>query len=533
MNLNIPFTISNVSEIAIAPINADATLQAGGAGNRMVFGGVVNSPKGRPFEVLAVNAVNWSAILGRPEHSSKGNHTESLRQLAEAVNGGAGYVVRVVPSDFKFPVLTLSTVNVEPSKKEKTSEVGLTVDASALPFGAEIEQTATSALSLWVVDGDPSTNRFVSMTKADAEVYGEGMFELVLVEQDAAGNETELEKHFVSMKVDSKDDMGRPAFIETVLESRSAYLNAKVGTMKNLVTEFPKSKFIGGTNGDLNNIAVEDYEKAFAILSSSVLQFDAMVSLGIYNDSAIRTLANICDGRRIRGFVDIDPRLTYAEALEKATSMALNRERISLYHLPYTYVDPIYGNRVMAGISGIAFTAKAKGVAKTSPVGGWHYTAAGEERAIIGRSGLRIVNGVGEPDYALMYKHRINKVAANATGMLFIDDSLTTYVRENYLRFEQCVDVTDKISREFFQLGNQIKHSPDGITFDGLVGGMIDILDGYVATGALVSPRDPSEGKEPYRLIVEQVEIDLWNVRFSICVSGSSRRITGEPILLR
>lgn len=526
---SIPFTLGNVAEIAVSPINADATTRAGGAGNRMVFAGVVIAPKGAPFEVLSVTESNWQAVLGTPEHTTKGGHTESLRQLAEAVKGGAGLVVRVTPDDFKAPAIVVQSAPEEVKK----SKAGSIVSNSALPFGTEPTLTGDSQLAIWVTDGDPSLNRKISIEKADPAMYGDGMWELVLVSVDSADNETEIERHIVSMQLDAKDDMGRPAFIETVLESRSPRLTAKVGDAVAQFSGLVKSNFTGGTNGTPENIDVAAYQRAIAILSATVLPFTAVCGLGVYDDAVIRELATLANSRRVGAFIDINPRLTYAEALEKATDLALNQERVSLYHFPYTYKDAFFGNRTMAGLSGIAFTAKAKGVAKTFPNGGWHYTAAGEERAIISRSGLKLVAGVGTPDYEAMYKARINKVASNAAGLMFIDDSLTSYTRENYLRFEQVVSVADAISRDFATLANQLKHNPDGVTFTGLVDGMTDILDGYVANGALVPPRDPEDGKEPYQLFVEQIEIDAWRCRWAICVSGSGRRFLGEPVLVR
>ncbi|WP_419238321.1 hypothetical protein ACN08L_16090 (plasmid) [Photobacterium leiognathi subsp. mandapamensis] len=538
--MKIPFTLSNVAEVAVSPINADATLAAGGAGNRMMFAGVVVSPKGKPFEVLQVTASNWQRLLGKPFHSSKGIYAESLRQVADAVNGGNGCVVRVVPNDFKFPVLTLNLTASGGGRRAKAEvelnapgEVVATVADSAMAFGTEIPVTDDTALAVWIADGSESTNRKVSLVAADVAQYGEGMFELKLVEVDSANNETEVESFIVSMDEDALDDMGSPAFIETVLESRSQCLMAKVGPKAKQMTNFPSTAFVGGTSGDLSALTADDYNRAISVLSASVINFTAVCSLGIYDEQAIRGLVGICENRRIGGFVDINPRLNYADAIQAATDLALNKERVSLYHLPYDYKDGFYGNRVVCGISGIAFTAKARGVAKTFPTGGWHYTPAGEERAVISRTGLRALTGIGEPDYEAMYKTRINKVSSNAAGLLFIDDSLTTCVRENYLRFEQVVSVADAISRDFYNLANGLKHNPDGITFEGLVNGMTDILDGYVSVGALVQPRNPEDGKEPYQLFIEQTSIDSWKCRWAICVSGSGRRFLGEPVLVR
>lgn len=563
--MNIPFTLGNVSEVAVSPINADGTINAGGAGNRMTFGGIVVSNKGKPFEVLQVTDTNWLSVLGKPLHSSNGIYAESLRQLSEALKGGAGVVVRVVPESFRYPAITLNLYDpapepdqevnedhpsqVLPAKKSKAklkpmaaeeisylqpmAAPSISISTSAIANGSKVQVTNDTAIALWIVDGSESSNRSVSMVKADSAMYGAGMWQITLTESDSAGNESELESLIVSLDQDAVDDMGRPAFAETVLESRSQYLRAIVGKRANEMTELAKTAFVGGVSGDLSTLSVTDYQKAIKILSSTVVNFTAVCSLGVYEDQALRDLATVCNNRRIGGFFDISPAMNYAEAIEQSTSLALNNERVSLFHFPYDFKDAYFGNRILCGLSGVAFTAKAKGVAKTYPVGGWHYTGAGEERAIIPRSAIRIVNGMDEPDYEAMYKARINKVSATSTGLMFIDDSLTTSVRENYLRFEQISSVADAISRDFYNLANGLKHNPDGVTFGGLVDGMTDILDGYVANGALVEPRDPSDGKEPYQLFVEQTDIDAWKCRWSICVTGSGRRFIGEPVLIK
>ncbi|WP_029832034.1 hypothetical protein, partial [Vibrio parahaemolyticus] len=82
------------------------------------------------------------------------------------------------------------------------------------------------------------------------------------------------------------------------------------------------------------------------------------------------------------------------------------------------------------------------------------------ERAVIQRTGLKPIQGAGEPNYQEMYKARLNKLGTDENGNLFIDDSLTSSAAENYLRFEQVVSIADAISRDFYALGNRLKHQP-------------------------------------------------------------------------
>ncbi len=230
----------------------------------------------------------------------------------------------------------------------------------------------------------------------------------------------------------------------------------------------------------------------------------------------------------------VDPTVAQ-QALAASKSMAINNNNLSLYHFPYSAKDPYSGGRAIWGISGVAFVAKASGVAKaTGAVGGWHYSPAGEERGIIDRREVQLLPGAGEPDEKAMYKARINKIGLSTTGKLMIDDALTCRQSEDYLRFQHVSSTMNAISRQFYQLANQLKHSPDGLTYDGLERGMTEILSGYVSADALVKPRNPDEdGENPYTLTVAQREIDSWEVQWGCCVTGTSRRILGSPSLIR
>lgn len=47
---------------------------------------------------------------------------------------------------------------------------------------------------------------------------------------------------------------------------------------------------------------------------------------------------------------------------------------------------------------------------------------------------------------------------------------------------------------------------------------MTKLLDRFVASGALVAPRDPDDdGTEPYVLKVTQAEFDKWEVVWACC----------------
>lgn len=529
MTQSISFTMSNVAGTAVAPINADGTIATGAGSNALVFATPIISQKGRPGEIIAVTRANVLDVLGKPYHSSLGPNADGRRVLDEALIGGSGYVVRVVPAAATFPALKFSQPAAD-----------LVITNEAVNYSGELVLAEGEFLGIAIKDGADSDNRSLAIKTADAVIHGAGMYTLTLTEQDDTGATSTLEEWVVSFNPNALDSMGGPAFVQTVLENRSAYLECEVDS--SLITEavtanladVAATAFTGASNGSIADITVEDFNEAIDLIDTTSVSYNHIDAFGIYDTDVHKKLIAVANDKRLGCFFDIDPRQTFDEALATKTGLSLNEHRASYYHFPYTAKCPTYQNRAMWGLSGVAFAAKSRGLARNSPTPGWHYTAAGVARATISRTNLAPMKGAGKPDFEAMYTARLNKVAKDASGVLFIDDSLTSAVQENYLRFEQVVSVTDAISRDFNSLANAIKHNPDGITFDGLNDGMGDILDGYDSIGALVTPRNPDvDGTESFQYSIEQVAIDHWKVVWSICPSGSGRRFSGEPILVQ
>ncbi|MGL6124800.1 MAG: hypothetical protein ACRC1W_17805 [Shewanella sp.] len=519
----IPFTIGNVASIGVAPINASATNQASGTGGASVFAGLVVSNKGLPFELLRVTKQNWQQVLGVPFRPNEPFST-SLRCLDEALNGGDGYVVRVTPEAAKYPILVVKKLSVGTGFNETL--------AISSAFGDKPIVTPDSLFSIFPVDGD-ATVRSVSL-----EATGGRPNELILnlYSTDALGAEFLDQSWAVSSDPLAVDDFGNSLFIEEVLNRTNAkirYAQGDTPFVANDVTGIEKVPFVGAFNGDNTTLKATDYAKGVAILRSTLSQFTAVVGLGLDDSNAIEGLVTVANGRRIDMFADVVAP-NYAAAVAKMKSSAFNYERLAMYFFPYTAKDPYYGIAAAWPISGIAFAAKAKGVAVTvGGAGGWHYSPAGVERGIINRKEVKPFANLDEPDYEALYAARINKLALSPTGHLMIDDAITTRVKADYLLFQHIGSTMDAISRDFASLAATVKHEPDAITHDGLLRGMTSILDTYVASGALVPPRDPDDGEIPYVLEVVQVAIDYWEVRWAACVTGSSRRILGVPALIR
>lgn len=581
--MEIPFSQSNVSAVSIARVNAENTTILNSGGNSSVFAGIVVCEKGNPYEVLKVNSNNLYSTLGTPLHPTAGICAEPMRHLEEAVTGGEGYVVRVTPDNAKFPFIrwigpasvqgtvratdsaaTDSTAAKNDTEVAEQSDVAATesttkkvkssgnlkataspyqTGAGAMPFGSDpsTEFKANDVVMLYVIDGNPSTNRDVRFTADPANAK---RLILTLTETNSLGVVTTLDTYTVSLFTDVTDDYGAPAWIETQLENKSKYLRAiaqanPTGAYKDatdrLAADSSPKEFIGGTAGDMNNISADSYEKALTVLRNSPVFFSAVLGLGCYDRSVLNSLSEIARNRRIDAFFDIDPRISYADALKKSDEYGFNdHEHIAFYHFPYTYRDKTSRATTVAGLSGTAFRAKALGVQKVPSIGGWHYSPAGEERGVISRDSLKCASWAGEPDYDQMYTKRINKVASSRTGVMTIDDSLTAYRRENSLRLQHVNSTMNAIARDLYNLWGTIKHQPDNEVEDCLTRDTPRVFDSYVACGALVSPtQDTGSGTEPYVISYKQVEDDLWEVEYSCCVTGTARRIAGIPILMR
>jgi hypothetical protein len=525
MSGNIDFTMSNVSGTAVSPIDADSTITATSASNALTFISPIIAPKGPVGELIPVTSANWKRKLGKPYHSKFGANGDGLRCLAEALDACDGFVVRVVPAEATYPAIALSLV-----------DNAVVVANEAVNYSADLTLANGEFLKVGIKDGAESELRSLVIEPADTEVYGEGFFKLVLTEIDTTGSVKTLETWHVSFDPEATDSMGSPAYIQTVLENRSAPLFCVVDSdaaMTNFVS-LEETFFTGASNGSIADITADDFDTAIEVIDNAAVNYNCIAAFGIYDSAVQSSLIDMADNKRLMSYHDINPRLTFAEALTAKQGLSLNEPRACYYHFPYTAMCPYHQNKTVWGISGVAVAAKAKGLARTSPTGGWHYTAAGVDHATISRTNLALMKGAGTPDYEAMYTARLNKVTLDESGALFIDDSLTSCIKENYLRFEQVVTITDAISREFDALTKQLKHHPDGVTRRAITKGMKAIFTAYESIDALVPPRNPAiDGTEPWMFAVEQVAIDHWKVTWSICPSGSGRRFTGEPVLIQ
>ncbi|MEG1688343.1 MAG: phage tail protein [Hafnia sp.] len=521
----IPFAVGQASGIAIMRVNADAT-NTNASGGASVFAGLVISRRGKPGEVLRVTANNFQSVLGAAIHPRQGAMFEPLRHVERATKGGDGYVVRVCAPDMKIPTLAIA-----PDAETKA----LTTTASTFNVGAQPVLPDGALVLIYIDDGDASTSRAINLHKDDSS---EGLFILELQETDAAGTVTILESHQVSFDPEGITDMGTPAFMATALENGSTRLRALVADnaheSQDQLTPVVAVPFVGGSDGDLSKLKAPDYQKALTVLKKSMFSFTAVLSLGCYDSTVIADLDKFSQDVRVDMFYDLQGAQTAALAMTEAQSHSLGEFHQSCrYYFPYSCRDVFTGANVVFGISCDAFVAKAKGVALVPDVGGWHYAPAGVSRGIISRQNIKPIPNLDEIDYEAFVKARINPVAMSEAGDLYIDDYLTTQTKNNYLRLQPISSLMNAIARGFYQVAQAAKHEPDGVTETVLMSGMTDLLERFVAAEALVKPRDPSQGESPFTLSLTQKDIDLWELEWAVCPTGSSRRIVGKPMLLR
>ncbi|EPK7688516.1 hypothetical protein SAMN02744783_04790 [Serratia sp. CC22-02] len=523
----IPFALGTAAGVAAAPIDASATIGST-SGGASVFAGLVISRKGKPNTVLKITKNNVTSILGEAPRPQEGAFFEPLRHVNQALSGGDGYVVRIPLPGMLIPAINLT---IETAGTPAVSTVKATTSTTA--FGADITLPAKTAITFYVEDGDKSTNRKLSFEPAKDKP---GIFKLKLVATDSLGAESTLENYEVSLNSDVVDDMGLSAFIPDVLERNGSRLRALISDTVVLPASFAgitNQAFVGGSDGDYKKLAAKDYASSIAVLDGSLVEYTAILTLGTYDATAIAKLAELAKAVRVDMFADVDPRLAADKALEQLAGLGLaGNENVTAYYFPFSCRDPLGQSNVVFGLSGDAFTAKAKGVALVPDVGGWHYSPAGSSRGVVNRQNIQPLPAAATIDREVFATAHLN-VVTSSNGAIVIDDALTTCMENNYKKYQHVISVMNSIARNYYSLASALKHEPDGLTREGLEKGIPRLLDRYVAADALVKPRDASQGDAPYIVTVTNTGFDSWEVRWEVCVTGVSRRIIGVPVLLR
>ncbi len=513
-----PTQLNAAAGVTIAAILAGDTTFASG-GNIAIAGGLVRSKSGRPNTVLRVNAKNFQEVLGSPYHRSHADR-ESMRHLWDVLKEGEANVVRVVSSDAKYPLINLLSTSA--------------FDVSASSYDTVPSLPVTNPyLTFHVKDGADAANRkIVIETNADNE-----FFNIVIVEVATDLSEKVLKTHKVSLDIEALDDFARPAYILDVLDRDSQYIGVEVedGIAYDkavLDTLSGGALFVGGTDGGTPSQA--DYQTAADLLGNSNKYMTAILGFGLMEQTVLQSLAAYADKRLIPFYYDLAPASTYVAALATKDNDAINSFRAQAYHFPYVANDPFNAGLSIWGLSGVAFSALARGLKIVSgQVAGVHFSNAGIKRASLGRSGIEPLENTGVLDRVAFTESRINPVAFDENGNAYIDDSLTCRPIDDYLKHGHVSRIMDEISKGFYVMANTLKHEPDGITTKRLDKGMRRLLDSFVTSGALVKPRDENDSDDEYTYTIEQTAFDLWTVKWSVSPTGVARRILGQPHILR
>ncbi|EKN4689571.1 phage tail protein [Yersinia ruckeri] len=528
----IPFAVGQASSVAVMAPNADATF-TNATGGASVFAGVGIFKRGKPNTVLLVTSENYQKVLGDAIHPHYGKCFEPYRHVYQALNGGNGYVVRVATKGMKIPLLSLVTAETSEAK-DVSGGIKTSLVASNISVGTDVELPDKGIFTIYVDDGDASANRTLSLVKDEES---KGMYSLILKQVNALGESTTLENIQIAFTPEATDDTNQPAYLPTALENNSTRLRAIIGDISKLPENyegFADQPFIGGSDGDMTNVTSESYQQAIKALGGSKIDYTAILSLGCSDLTALTELAKLANDVRVDMFCDLLPASMPDKAIEEAKSQGFGSyAHICRYHFPYSSRDNFSGAQVVYGLSGDAFTAKAKGVAMVADVGGYHLSPAGQSRGILIRQNVKPLAAAAEIDRELYAAAGINTVDCAKDGSVVIDDALTTYSKKNDLRFQHVNSTLNAIARGVYELGKALKHEPDGVTRRGLEREIPKWLDRFCASEALVTPSDPAtDGAAPYIVWVEKEASDMWRVKYGVCITGVARRIVAEPVLI-
>jgi len=581
--------VTNAAGITILRL-IDNTLKTGG-GPISIGATVIQAPKGPVGRVVQVTASNWKSVFGAPYPKTISDRTqmEGLRHLNDAAKECAYVnVVRVLKEDAEFPSLEVlkiqdkgawvelteyvvgdvvtiagpsklicandhTSTEVEPTSASEDWDAYTTpIEESAQAYGTAISVGTGYLCSIFPIDGDPSLNRSIKITDIDAT---KKRFTLQFYDKTELGEEYLLEYWQVGVNPVDKDDMGRSAFIETLLEERSTRFrcdwNASVDwadafdSLTAVAALSAKPAFIGGSNG--GTPTTQEWIAAWDMFRNESVAAYLMFAAGNYDTDVLANCIDIAELRHTAFFLDVPCYADSSAAVTWIGSASFESRFAAAYHCPIAASDAWYGGKTVWGVSGAVVAACAKGDGNFSgETPGVHYSPAGNIRGKLNRTKVEFLFPTDVIDRDALYTARINPIVPGISGGAIIDDSLTLTSLANYSRFVWVNRIANYIDYRFMELASYMQHEPDGVTRTGLTRGMKKILDDLVTSGALSKPRTvatddaayvftsetSSTDTAPYTFEVSQPEIDRWLVTWEFCPAGSARRIVGQPILI-
>lgn len=457
----------------------------------------------------------------------------SVADTADEIDDGSAGGPASRLASFTSNTQALQSRAATPSNRASVAN-SVRVEATTISVGDDVHLGNDDIMAIYVDDGDASGDRTLSITPHPDEM---DTWILTLNQVSNSGDVKVLERSNFTLFPDAIDDMGLPSYLPVMLQNSDSRLRAVVkqdAEFPIAYNGFTDEFFIGGSDGDLSKLQTSDYIDALKVLASSMVNYTAVLSMGCYDSIVLQALAQHSLDVRVDMFCDIKPGVSGTQAISEAQAQGLGSfSHVARYHFPYSSRDPLTRAQVVYGLSGDAFTAKAKGVAMKPDIGGWHFAPAGFTRAVLARSNVTPLPGAASVDREAYVTARINPVTVASDGSVVIDDSLTTWPKNNYLRFQHVNSILNAIARGTYDVCQQMKHEPDGVTREGLEKEIPRFLEKFVASDALVKPRDESQGSEPFVVVVKQVEFDMWDIKIFVCPTGVARRIAVEPILFR
>jgi len=503
--------ITSAPGIIVRPPLADATLTVDG-GTAAISATVVVANKGWPFKIHTVNKQRIEPVFGKPLHSSKSD-SEGLRHMHDAAKECL-YIrgVRVTAADAAYPVVQLDKTPANPAV------------TSALTFDTEVVLGAANWIAFYPIDGETSANRRVSISNVDLTA---NRFDLEFQEEVAVGVWQAIpnESYTVGLGFDDVDDMGAPAYVESVLKDGSARFNCVVApdaTMSMVSTA--QVAFVGGTNGGVPTTA--DWIKAWDMFRNEDVEFDNAFMAGNYGTTVIANAENACKTRLGQFFYDIPPYLNETSAITWIQSLNLDSYFSIGSHYPYLANDGFFGGKSLWGTSGSMAAGKAfcyKQPTGHGAVRGAHISPAGQKYGRIDRRGI-------EPKFNSGFATKIDLVANRivwAEKGQYFGDCLTSWKRNNDLRFEHVTSTLLDIQKEFVVAAKIAQFEPGKAATDIMERLGKQICDRRVTAGALVEPRDPNwNGEAPYKIVVTELSMDLYEAKVVYANGGIARRIS-------
>ncbi|HFU2857310.1 TPA: invasin domain 3-containing protein [Enterobacter cloacae] len=418
--------------------------------------------------------------------------------------------------------------------------VYINVIPDTLGINEEVTLEADDLMVLAVNDGDDSQNRTVSI---EPDKTYPAMWNFGLSEINNMGVASTLEFLRFSLNPNMMDPTGQTVWLPQVLEDNDSRVRAYIrdartgeefANFPTTFTGFSDVLFVGGTGGTLASITYDDYAAALKALEASVVNYTAVLSLGCYDMNVLNALAVHAREVRVDMFMDAPPSYYPSDAANFTERLGFSEfPHVTVYHFPYSSKDIYTGEQITFGLSGDAFTSKARGVVQVQGIGGWHFSPAGNARGTVLRKNVQPLPSAAGIDRERYVNSRLNTVAPSMTGLMQIDDSLTTYKHEDGQQYQHVSSVLNALARDLNDICMVIKHEPGDDPLTALNREIPLLLNEYVRCGALVPPRDTTQGLSPYVFEVLNTDFDSWHVRYAVCVVGTARRIICEPVIYR